>query len=238
VKRLEQLQSFQKVTAPFDGVITSRRFDTGQLVDAGTNGGAARELFFLADIKNLRVFVGVPQVYAHEAVPGVFADLVFGDQPGRRFPGKLVRTTNVIDATTRTLRAEVDVENAKGELLPGAFTEVHLKIASGAPTMLLPVSAVMFRAEGLRVAVVVDGNKAKLLPVTLGRDFGNQVEISTGLEEGQPVIDSPPDSLVDGMTVRVVERKLPVNSGNAAATKPTAQNEGTAGSAKPAESKK
>jgi RND family efflux transporter MFP subunit len=215
VKRLEQMQSFQKIYAPFNGVITARRIDVGQLVDAGSNGGSARELFTLSDTKKLRVFVSVPQVFAHEAVAGVSAELKFADQPGRIFPGRLIRSTNVIDTVNRTLRVEVDVDNPKGEMMPGAFTEVHLKIAGGVPSLLLPVSAVMFRSEGLRIATVVDGNKAKLFPITIGRDLGNQVEIIGGLPEDARVIDSPPDSILDGMVLRVIEKKT-------AATQPSA----------------
>ena len=207
VKRLEQLQSYQKIYAPFDGVITARRTDIGQLVDAGSNGGAGRELFMMSANAHLRVFVSVPQVYSREAVPGVQADLAFAELPGRIFTGHIARTTNLIDQVSRTLRVEIDVDNSKGELLPGAYTEVHLKIAKGEPALLVPVSAVMFRSEGLRVAIVIDGNKAKLLPITLGRDYGNQVEVSSGLAFGQAVIENPPDSLVDAMPVRVVEKK-------------------------------
>ena len=207
VKRLEELQSFERITAPFAGVITARNTDNGQLINAGSTGaasGAGRELFHIAAIDTLRVFVNVPQIYSRDAKPSTVADLTLQQFPGRQFPGKLVRNADAIDPATRTLLVEVDVNNRSGELLPGSYAQVHLKLASGPPTVLLPVSALIFRADGLQVATL-DGDRARLVPITMGRDFGTQVEVVSGLNPGQRVIDSPPDSLVDNETVHVIQ---------------------------------
>jgi len=203
VKRLQELQSFEKIYAPFDGIITARNTDVGHLINSGA-GAPQTELFHMAEINKVRVYVNVPQQYSPSAKPGLTADLTLSEFPGRRFPGKLVRTANSIDLSTRTLLVEVDVNNPTAELLPGAYTEVHLKVPSGAPTYILPVTALIFRSQGLQVALVEDGNKARLVNVTLGRDFGNEVEVVSGLPENASVISSPPDSLVSGETVRVV----------------------------------
>ena len=201
--RLEDLQSFKQVKAPFDGVITARNIDVGALINAG-NGGPAQELFHMAATHRLRVYVNVPQVYSRAAAPGVRAELTLTEFPGRHFEGKLVRTAEAIDMATRTLLTEIDVDNTSGVLLPGAYAQVHLKLAEGTPSLILPVSALLFRSEGLRVGVVRDGHKAELVPVTLGKDFGTEVEVVSGLAEGDAVIASPPDSLVSGAAVRVV----------------------------------
>jgi RND family efflux transporter MFP subunit len=207
VDRLKQLVSFEKVYAPFDGVVTVRNTDIGQLIDSGAAGGQARSLFQVAAINKLRVFVSVPQIYSQAATPGLTADLTFAEFPGRRFQGKLVRTSRSIDPTARTLNIEVDVDNSKGELLPGAYTEVHLKLKEGITTMTIPVSALLFRREGLRVAVVKNDNTAELVPVTLGRDFGDFAEITTGLTGQERVISNPPDSIIDGERLNVQAEK-------------------------------
>lgn len=204
VDRLSQLVAFEKVYAPFDGVVTARNTDIGQLIDSGAAGGQARSLFQMAAINRLRVFINVPQIYSQAATPGLTADLMFAEFPGRRFPGKLVRTSRSIDPVSRTLNVEVDVDNAKGELFPGAFAEVHLKLKDGLrPTLIVPVSALMFRREGLRIAVAKDDNTAELLPITLGRDFGDVAEVTTGLTGQERVITNPPDSIVDGERLNV-----------------------------------
>ena len=203
VDRLKQLVSFEKVYAPFDGVVTARNTDIGQLIDSGAAGGQARSLFQVAAINRLRVFISVPQIYSQAAVPGLTADLTFAEFPGRRFQGKLVRTSRSIDPLARTLNVEVDVDNSKGELLPGAYTEVHLRVKDSIPTLTIPVSALLFRREGLRVAVAKADNTAELQPVTLGRDFGDFVEITTGLTEQERIITNPPDSIIDGERLNV-----------------------------------
>jgi RND family efflux transporter MFP subunit len=207
VARLEQLVAFEKIYAPFDGVITARNTDIGQLIDSGSSGGPGRELFHIAAVNKLRVFINVPQVYSHATVPGIRADLTLPELPGRRFPGSLVRTASAMDPVTRTLMVEVDVVNSTGLLFPGAYTEVHFKMKSNGSTLILPATSLMFRTEGLRVATVVNGNRTLLVPVTLGRDFGNTVEVVSGLADDALVISDPPDSLVNGEIVRTVQPK-------------------------------
>lgn len=200
VKRLEDTKAFQNIYAPFDGVITARDTDIGQLIDQGSST-TQKELFHIAAIKTLRVYINVPQQYSIAAKPGLTADLTLGEYPGRRFQGTLVRTANAIDVASRTLLVEVDVNNATGELLPGAYTEVHLKLPNDIPTFILPVSALIFRAQGLQVATVDSNNKTKLVAITLGRDFGSQVEVLSGLNADDKVIVNPSDSVIDGEQV-------------------------------------
>jgi len=209
VRRLEQLVSFEKVYVPFDGVVTARNTDIGQLIDSGSSANQQRELFHVAAIDKLRVFVNVPQVYSHATKPGIKGDLTLPEIPGRRFEGTLVRTADAIDPATRTLLVEVDVVNSTGLLFPGAYTEVHFKIKSNGSTLIIPSNSLVFRSEGLRVPIVVNGNRTQLAPVTLGRDFGNTVEVLSGLSDDASVIANPPDSLVDGEIVRVIEAKPP-----------------------------
>ncbi len=202
VKRLQDLRSFQKIYAPFDGVITARNTDVGQLI-AASSSGQGKELFHLAATDKLRVFVNVPQMYSRSAVAGVAAYLTLVEFPGRRFSGKLVRTAESIDAASRTLLAEIDVDNSSGELLPGAYVEVHLRLPSKTAALILPVNSLIFRSEGLQVGVVREGGKAELVPVTMGRDYGTEVEILAGITEKDSVIVSPPDSLTSGTVVLV-----------------------------------
>ena len=208
VGRLEQLVSFEQITAPFAGTITARNTDVGQLVDAGS-AATGRELFRIATRGKLRVFVEVPQDDSPSVKAGVPVELTLAEQPGKRYPGTIARTANAIDPTTRTLRVEVDLDNPKGEILAGAFGQVHLKLENATPALLVPVSALLFRAEGPRIATVAQGNKVLLLPVAIGRDFGTQMEITSGLTADASVIDSPPDSLVDGEEVRVAAKTPP-----------------------------
>jgi RND family efflux transporter MFP subunit len=200
VSRLEQLHAFGKIEAPFAGVITARNVDTGALVDSGAN---AHELFHLAAIDRLRVFVNVPQIYSRVARPGMTATLSLAEFPGRSFEGKLTRTSESIDVASRTLLTEIDVENKKGELLPGAYAEVHFKLPAGASTFRLPVNAVIFGGDGVQVAAVKNGHVV-LMPVTIGRDYGNSVEIVTGLTGDEQLIVNPPDSLQDKAAVQIV----------------------------------
>lgn len=204
VRRLEQLQSFEKIYAPFDGVITARNTDIGHLINSGA-GGPATELFHIADLRSVRVFVNVPQDYSQSAQPGLTADLTLQEFPNKRFKGKLIRTANSIDPSSRTLLVEVDVNNPTGELLPGAYAQVHLKAGPGTPAVILPVSAMLFRSEGLQVAVVKNGDHAELRSVTPGRDFGNEIEVVSGIKPDDLVIDNPSDSLISGESVRVAE---------------------------------
>lgn len=196
VRYYEQLVAFEKVTAPFDGVITARNTDVGQLINAGI-AGSPQELFHISAINRLRIFVSVPQTYSRSAVAGVTADVTLTEFPGRRFTGKVARTSDSIDAATRTLLTEVDVDNPTGQLLPGAYAEVHLKLNQGSPAMVVPVTALIFRAQGLQIAVV-RGDKADLVQVTMGRDFGTEVEITSGITPQDWIIINPPDSLTSG----------------------------------------
>ena len=216
VRRLEQLQAFTRIYAPFDGVITARNTDVGALIDPGASGGSARELFHIASTDTLRVFVNVPQVFSRVARPGITAELTLTEFPGRRFAGTLVRTAEAIDPASRTLLVEIDVANPKGELLPGAFAQVHLALPTPATTLVLPVNTLMFRSDGLRVAVVRADSRVAMVAVTLGRDFGTEAEILSGLNGDERVVSSPPDSLTDGQMVRIVAAPSAAGPGGAA----------------------
>src|SRR3984885_8741125 len=205
VRRLEELQAFEKIYAPFDGVITARNTDIGALIDSGSSGGTRTELFHIAQPDKLRVYVSVPQVYSQAAKPGLTADLVLSEFPGRVFPGTLVRTAESIDQSTRTLLVEIRVDNPTGTLLSGAYAEVHLKLPTATSAFILPVNTLLFRSEGLRVAAVTDGKHAELKPITLGHDFGSEVEVVAGLNGDESIIANPPDSLVSGEEVRIAQ---------------------------------
>jgi RND family efflux transporter MFP subunit len=207
VRRFEEMVAFEKVYAPFDGVITARNTDTGQLIASGPASGENRELFHVAAVNRLRVFVNVPQAYSHETVPGLKANLTLPELPGRTFGGTLTRTADALDQVTRTLLVEVDVDNPTGLLMPNAYTQVHFQLKDRKPALIIPSASLIFRAEGMRVPIIRNGNKAALVPVTLGRDFGATVEVIAGIDENDAVILNPPDSLVDGETVRVLEAK-------------------------------
>ena len=215
VRRLEELQSFERIVAPFDGVITARNLDIGQLITATgatTTAGAgtvvgSKQIFDISAIGTLRVFVNVPQINAPDAKNGVTASLTLPQYPGRKFEGKLVRTSSAVDPATRTLLAEIDVNNSTGELLPGSYTEVHLHTANPAPALIIPVSALILEPDGLRVATVDSNSIAHLAHVAAGRDFGTTIEILTGLKPDQGIIANPPDSLTDGEKVRIVTPK-------------------------------
>jgi multidrug efflux pump subunit AcrA (membrane-fusion protein) len=161
------------------------------------------------------VFINVPQIYSQEATPGLKADLTFAEFPGRSFQGTLVRTSKSIDPTSRTLNVEVDVDNSKGELLPGAYAEVHLKTKSSVPTLIIPVSALLFREEGLRVVIAKSDNTAELLPITLGRDFGDVAEVVTGLTGSERIISNPPDSIINGEKLNVRAENQPASGSTA-----------------------
>ena len=199
VRRLEQLQSFEKIYAPFNGIITARNTDIGALIDAGAT--QPKELFHMAAIRTLRVYVAVPEVYSRAALSGAPATLTLDEFPGQTFRGTLVRNANAIDLASRTLLVEVDIDNPTGQLLPGAYVFVHLKLPDETRSVTIPSNALIFRKEGLQVGLVRDG-KAKLLPVKISRDYGNIVEIVSGLQPTDAVIVDPSDSLVDGTPVR------------------------------------
>jgi len=201
VRRLEELQSFERVTAPFAGTITVRGTDVGQLV-AASNGN---ELFRLAQTGTLRVYVRVPQGVAQGVAPGQLAELTIPEMPGRVFPAKVVRTSGAMSADSRTLLVELEVDNPRGEILAGTYVQVRLTEAKLDPTLTLPANPLLFRSEGPQVGVVGADNKVELRGVTLGRDFGPAVEVLVGIGPTDRVILNPADSLVGGTTVRVAE---------------------------------
>jgi RND family efflux transporter MFP subunit len=200
LQRLHELQSFEKVYAPFDGVVTARDVDTGQLIDQG----ASKELFHMQALQVLRVYTNVPQVYTESAKPGLKLDLTFPEHPGKTFQGTLVRTAKAIDPVTRTLLIEIDVNNRDDELMPGALAQVHFKAPVARPTFVVPAAALIFRREGLQLGTVVNSNNgpvAHLVPVVIGEDDGASVQIVSGLEARDKVIQDPPDSLIEGEKV-------------------------------------
>jgi RND family efflux transporter MFP subunit len=201
VRRLEELQGFEKIYAPFDGVITARNTDIGALINSGATT-PTQELFHLAAINTLRVFVAVPQLYSQAVRPGATASLTLDEFPGKTFNGTVARNSNSIDPVSRTLNVEVDVDNRNGTLLPGAYVRVHLKLPQSVSSVTVPANTLLFRSEGLRVGVVRNG-RAELVPVTIGRDYGSSVEVVSGLQATDPVILNPSDSLISGTTVQV-----------------------------------
>jgi RND family efflux transporter MFP subunit len=196
VDRLKELQSFEKIYAPFDGVVTARSIDIGQLIDTG----AAKELFHMQALNTLRVYTNVPQMYTTNLKHGSKIDITFPEYPGRSFQGTLVRTANAIDPVSRTLLVELDVDNRKGELLPGSLAQVHFK-ATAMHTFIVPASAIIFRREGTQVGILGENNIAHLAPVAIGQDDGATVQIISGLKDGDRVIQDPPDSLIEGEKV-------------------------------------
>ena len=203
LQRLRELYGFKRIVAPFDGVVTARNTDVGQLINAG--GGAGPELFRIADMRQLRLYVHVPQAYAAAMQPNLPADVQFPDRPGITYKAKLERTSNALD-TSRTLLAQLIVDNAKNELLPGAYAEVDFKLpASVNTTYKLPANTLLFRGDGLQVATVDGSSHVVLKPVTIGRDYGSDIEIVHGLTAEDNVILSPPDSLTNQAEVRVAQ---------------------------------
>jgi RND family efflux transporter MFP subunit len=213
VRRLKKLQEFERIYAPFDGVITVRDTDVGALVQNGNNPGQ-KELFRLAAIDKLRVYISVPEVYAASVKSGEQVALTLDAFPGEKFLGTIVRNSNSIDLTSRTLKVEVDVDNPTGRLLPGAYAFVHLKIPATAGTVTIPTNTLLFRAEGLRVAVLRNG-EVKLVPITIGHDYGSTVEVTSNLMVKDSVIADPSDSITDGSRAEIAE----AGQAKAAATK-------------------
>jgi len=209
VRRLEELESFKHIYAPFSGVITRRNVDIGTLINAG-NGGATQQLFFLAQTDPIRVYINVPESAAPSIRAGLASYLELAQFPGRKFQGKVVRTAEAIDPATRTLLTEVDVPNKTGELLPGGYAQVHLNVQIGGTRVQVPVNALLFRAEGLR-AVVIDANhKTHLQPLTIGRDFGTSLEVLQGVGPKDWIVLNPADSLEDNQQVNVKEANIKV----------------------------
>jgi RND family efflux transporter MFP subunit len=209
VQHYAALVSFENVYAPFDGVITARNTDIGDLINSGSSTAPRTDLFDMAQPGTLRVYVNVPEEYSRGIIPGQTAsDIVLAEFPGEKFQGKLVRTASAINMTTRTLLAEIDVDNPKGTLLTGSYAEVHLKVPGQGSTFLIPVNTLIFRSQHLQVGVVRDG-KVVLAEVTPGHDFGAEIEIVAGLKADDQVVLNPPDSLVSGQQVQIVNATLP-----------------------------
>ncbi|MDB6139750.1 MAG: efflux transporter, family, subunit [Verrucomicrobiaceae bacterium] len=210
VRRLEKMQSFEKITAPFSGVITSRNVDTGDLIDAG-GGSQPRELFHLAALDKMRVFVALPGIYAEAANSGGEATLTLDQYPGRMFKGQVARNANAIDMNTRTLKVEVDVDNADGSLMSGAYAMVHFKVGSphgsDSASVTIPANTLLFRAEGPSVALLRGGH-AELVPIKIGRDYGKTLEIVSGLKPGDQLVLDPSDSLITGMPLRTAGKPV------------------------------
>jgi RND family efflux transporter MFP subunit len=209
VHRLEQLQSFEKIYAPFAGVITARNTDIGALIDSGA-AGPPKELFHIAAVDRLRIYVAVPEVDSQAAETGGQATLTFDEFPGEGFVGTIMRDSDAIDLASRTLNVEVDLNNASGRIRTGAYTFVHLKFPQkatpAARSLTVPANTLLFRAEGLRVGVVRNGH-AELIPISLGRDFGSTVEVVAGIQPNDEVIVNPSDSLISGTSVNVISPK-------------------------------
>jgi RND family efflux transporter MFP subunit len=203
VARLHDLESFKRVVAPFTGVITARNTDVGALINAGQSSGT--ELFRIADTHKLRIYVRVPEPFAAATQPGLEAVLHFTEHAGRNFSAKIVRTSNSLDPTLRTLQVELQLDNDKGEIFPGAYAEVHFKLPPNAQTLRLPANTILFRSAGLQVATLDAQHRVKLKNIVQGRDFGTSIEVLSGLEPHETVVLNPPDSIADGVQVRLAE---------------------------------
>jgi RND family efflux transporter MFP subunit len=204
VRRLEELESFKHIYAPFAGVLTRRNIDIGTLINAG-NGGTTQLLFTLAQTDPIRVYVNVPETYAPAIHEGLGAFLELTQFPGQKFQGKVVRTAESIDQATRTLLTEVDVPNKAGQLLPGGYAQVHLQVNMKAERLQVPVNSLLFRSEGLRAVVIDSSHHVHLQPLTIGRDYGTTLEVLNGLKSDDWIVLNPPDALEDGQQVHVKE---------------------------------
>ena len=216
VARLRDLESFKRVVAPFDGVVTARNTDIGALINAGQSAGS--ELFRVADTHKLRIYVQVPEAYAAAATPGLEAELRFAEQLNKKYVAQTVRTSNALDPTLRTLQVELQLDNANREVFPGAYAEVHFKLAGNAQSLRLPANTVLFRSAGLQVATVDGNGQIKLKSIVQGRDFGNTIEVLSGIEADDRVVVNPPDSISDGVTVRIATPPSDLRKGRGKAT--------------------
>ena len=202
VSRLRELESFKRVLAPFDGVVTARNTDIGALINAGQSVGS--ELFRVSDTSKLRIYVRVPEPYAGAAQPGVRAELRFSEQAGKSYTATTVRTSNALDPTLRTLQVELELDNARHEIFPGAYAEVHFSLPGNAHSLRLPATTVLFRAPGPQVATVDSENRIQLKSIVQGRDFGSSIEVLAGLDDGDQVVVNPPDSIINGVFVHLL----------------------------------
>ncbi|HLW23766.1 MAG TPA: efflux RND transporter periplasmic adaptor subunit [Steroidobacteraceae bacterium] len=201
VKRLEDLESFKRVLAPFDGVVTARNTDIGYLINAGQTPGS--ELFRMSDLHRLRIYAQVPEAYAGAATTGLKGELYFMERPGQVFYADAVRTSRALDPSARTLQVELDLDNDKADLLPGSYADIHFKLPESSATLRLPANTILFRNTGLQVATVQHGDTIQLKYVIQGRDFGKTIEILSGLDPNDEVVVNPPDSIADGARVRI-----------------------------------
>jgi RND family efflux transporter MFP subunit len=204
VARLRELESFKRVVAPFDGMVTARNTDIGALINAGQLAGS--ELFHIADMQKLRIYVQVPEAYAAVTKPGLEAELLFAEQPEKSYTAKTVRTANALDPTTRTLQVELQLDNSQHQIFPGSYSEVHFKLAGNAQILRLPSNTLLFRSAGLQVATVDADKRVKLKSIVPGRDFGATIEVLSGIDANDVVVLNPPDSIVDGTPVRIVPK--------------------------------
>jgi RND family efflux transporter MFP subunit len=202
VRRLERLQSFEQVTAPFEGVVTERKVERGDLVSAGSAGD--RNLFTVAQAKTLRIQVNVPQSYAVDLKPGQAAEIIVRERPGQTFTGTVARTAESLNASSRTLLSEVQVDNREGRLLPGMYAQVKFTVARTQNLVVISADSLVVNGQGTRVVVIGPNNRVRYVPVTIGRDLGPEVEILDGLKGGEQVISNPPDTLADGQQVQIL----------------------------------
>jgi RND family efflux transporter MFP subunit len=214
VARLQELESFKRVVAPFDGIVTARNTDVGALINAGESANA--QLFRLADIHKLRVYAQVPEAYAAGAKAGLNAELHFTEQPGKSYAAKAIRTSRALDPNSRTLQVELELDNKDGTFFPGAYTEIHFKLPSAGTTFRVPSNTILFRAAGLQVATVTASHTIKMKDIIQGRDFGKTVEVLNGIEAQDNIVVNPSDSIEDGLTVRVAPpaKKQPSKPGS------------------------
>jgi len=210
LRRLRDLESFKRVLAPFDGVVTQRNTDVGALITAGQNSGAA--LFRIADTSKLRIYVLVPEPYAAATVPGMEAELRFSEHTGKSFPAAVVRTANALDPALRTLQVELQVDNPHGELFPGSYAEVHFKVPGSSESLSVPANSLLFRAAGLQVAIVDADDHVRLKTIQPGRDFGKSIEVLSGIGANDNVVVNPPDSLTDGTAVQIAPPPKPAGA--------------------------
>jgi RND family efflux transporter MFP subunit len=203
--RLNELEAFKRVLAPFDGVVTQRNTDIGALINAGAGSSPGSSLFRVADTHRLRIYVYVPQPYSASIQPDVTAGLEFADHPGRRYTATVASTARALDAVSRTLQVELQIDNARSELLPGSYAQVYFELPGAIDTLRIPVNAVIFRTQNLQVATVGSDARVHLQSITAGRDFGTEIEVLGGLTEAEAIIVNPPDSLADGQQVRIVQ---------------------------------
>src|SRR5579859_4775073 len=201
VNRLSDLESFKRVIAPFDGVVTARNTDVGDLINAGQAAGT--ELFRLADIQKLRIYAQVPEAYAAATEAGLKAELHFAERPGKLYAADTIRTSNALDPTARTLQVELQLDNREAQFYPGSYTEIHFKLPASTQTLRLPANTVLFRADGLQVAVVDAQSTVHIKKIEQGRDFGKTIEVLNGVSPDDAVVVNPPDSIEDGLRVRI-----------------------------------